>query len=109
MQEISELTALAQSRYQFTPPRTLPGPMGILMGVPISTDTSRMAEMLAASPNVDHDFLVMTIPHHSTAIVTANEEWMNGGLQRLRDMSLTIRESQAREIGEMQSLLDAGV
>ena len=107
--EITEMTRIASSRYGFQPPRELTGPMGELMGVPLSMDMSMMGQMLASMHNTDRSFLTMMIPHHSAAIGMANEDEMDGSNSTLKKMSMAIISSQAREIGEMERLLTRGL
>jgi uncharacterized protein (DUF305 family) len=48
----------------------------------------------------------MMIPHHAGAIMMAQEALNVTGRKELRKMSHAIIASQAREIGQMQSILD---
>lgn len=103
--EIDQLTGIARDRFNFSPERSMHGPMGTVMGVPISTDMSKMGEEVARAPNADEAFLQMMIPHHAGAIQMADEEMKNGADDELRSLSQAVIASQAREIGEMQQLL----
>jgi uncharacterized protein (DUF305 family) len=107
--EIREMDTIATHQYGFTPPRELTGPMGELMGVPLSMDMSMMGSMLASMPGTDHSFLQMMIPHHASAIGMANEEQTHGANPRLKTMAAAIISSQAGEIGQMEALLGHGV
>lgn len=103
--EIAQLTARAQRVYGFTPSRTMTGPEGILMGMPLPMRMNQMPVELAAEKSVDRAFLRMMIPHHASAIVMAENERKFGDDPMLRAMSVTIVQDQAEEIGVMQQLL----
>ncbi len=83
------------------------GPMGEIMGMPLSMDMSAMATELEAAKDVDMMFLTMMIPHHASAISMADEERNNGANADLKTLAQTIVADQAKEIGEMQGLLAA--
>ena len=103
--EIEEMTRIAEDRYGFSPDRSHSGPMGTLMGMRLTMDMSKMADMLAAEDDVDRAFLMMMLPHHAAAIPMAHEETRHGSDQELLAMAESITGSQAKEIGEMQELL----
>lgn len=102
--EIQQLTTIGKD-IGAPPSMEMAGPMGSIMGVPLSMEMSKMADMVAAAPNVDMMFLQMMIPHHASAIGMANEEQRNGSNAELKAMAKKIIEDQAKEIGEMQSML----
>lgn len=107
--EIAQLTSIATARFSFTPDRMM-GPMTEpMMRMPISMNMSAMATALGQQANVDRAFLLMMIPHHSAAIVMADEEGQRGSDPELVAMAKKVVTDQAKEIGEMQALLDAGV
>lgn len=104
--EIATMTRIASSSFGFTPTRTPhTGPMGELMGVPLSMDLAMMATQVSQAAAPDLMFLSMMIPHHASAIVMADEERMNGGNAELKALAGTIIAEQAKEIGEMQLML----
>lgn len=105
--EIETMTSIAQEEYSFTPEMGHSGPMGEMMGMPMTMDMSTMAEELAEASDVDEMFLMMMIPHHASAIVMADELLRNGSNAELKDLAETIIADQAREIGEMQELLES--
>ena len=107
--ETAEMIQIAQAQFKLTPMKDMSGPLGTLMGVPLSMDMSKMGQDLATAPNTDHAFLTMMIPHHASAIVMANEENNHGGDPQLRTLSQSIIAAQAKEIGEMQALLTGGI
>jgi uncharacterized protein (DUF305 family) len=107
--EIAEMTTMAKERFQFTPMPEMSGPMGAVMGVPMSMDMAKMGEELAGASNTDQAFLSMMIPHHASAILMASEESRNGGDADLKKVAASIIAAQAKEIGEMQALLASGV
>jgi uncharacterized protein (DUF305 family) len=107
--EIAQMTQIAQAQFKLTPMKEMSGPLGTLMGVPLSMDMSKMGQELATALNTDHAFLTMMIPHHASAILMADEENNHGGDPQLRTLSQSIIAAQAKEIGEMQALLTGGI
>jgi len=107
--EIAQMTQIAQAQFKVTPMKEMSGPLGTLMGVPLSMDMSMMGQDLAAAPDTDHAFLTMMIPHHASAILMADEENNDGGDSQLKTLSQSIIAAQAKEIGEMQALLTGGI
>lgn len=105
--EIGQMQTIAQ-RIGAAPPREWSGPMGTIMGVPISMNMAQMGAMVASAPQTDRAFLLMMIPHHASAIIMANEEAKAGANPELKTLSQSIYTDQAKEIGEMQQLLAAG-
>lgn len=103
--EIADLNNIGRDLFKLTPARTMSGPMGNMMGVPLSTDPSKMAGELSAAPRTDVAFLQMMIPHHASVITMAQEELKNGRDARLKTMSQSVIDTQAKEIGQMQALL----
>ena len=79
--------------------------VGVLMGEPIPMDLKRDVTALRSASDTDRAFLAMMIPHHAAAIVMANAEERSVSNLRLKTMSQNIVATQAREIGEMRSLL----
>ena len=106
--EINEMSALAEQKWGFRPSRQRTGPMGELMGMAISMDMSTMADHMAQSTQVERMFLQMMIPHHAAAISMADELSSRGSDPRFVRMARTVMSSQAREIAQMQKLLDGG-
>jgi uncharacterized protein (DUF305 family) len=105
--DISELTEMARKTYQFTPDRQHEGPMGSLMGVPVTTDMAAMRKEVEAARGVDldHKFLMIMRVHHAAAIPMADEEARFGADQTLRELAVLMIGTQSREIGEMQDML----
>lgn len=103
-EEIDFMTSIAEEEYGISSIPEHSGPMGVLMGVPVSMEMSTMAEELSDADDVDEMFLTMMIPHHASAAVMAHEQVKNGGNADLRSLARTIIADQAREIGEMQAL-----
>jgi uncharacterized protein (DUF305 family) len=85
--------------------RHMSGPSGTLMGLPIRLDMAEMAKYVDMSHDPDRTFLEMMVPHHAMAISMATEERERGGDARLKSMSVAIIDAQAKEIGQMHSLL----
>lgn len=82
---------------------TMPGTM---MGLPMKgvMDMGKMNR--AKGRNFDKIFLQMMIPHHASAIVMADEARNTSGRSQIRTLARNIIASQAREIGQMQGILD---
>ena len=106
--EIDEMTTMARDTFNFTPMREMSGPLGTIMGVPISMDMATMSGELAAAADTDRTFLSMMIPHHASAIVMADEEVRNGSNAALKTLAGSIVAAQAKEIGDMQAMLTSG-
>lgn len=107
-EEIRVMTGLAQDAFGLPSLAPHSGPMGQMMGVPLSMDMATMAEELAQAGDVDEMFLQMMLAHHASAIVMADEEAKNGANAELRALARTIVADQAREIGQMQQLRRPG-
>jgi uncharacterized protein (DUF305 family) len=103
--EIAEMSDLAERKWGARPGTHRSGPMGALMGVPISMDTSKLGDDLAAAAEVDHMFLMMMVPHHAAAISMADEEQRHGADSKLMEMAGMIITAQAKEIGEIEGML----
>ncbi|MDQ6767401.1 MAG: DUF305 domain-containing protein [Candidatus Eremiobacteraeota bacterium] len=59
--------------------------------------------------NPDHDFLLMMIPHHQSAIDMAHVELRYGKDSRVRALATRIMSAQQKEIDEMRSWLSSFV
>lgn len=103
-EEIRVMNGLAQGASGAPSSASHSGPMGQLMGVPLSMQMGVMAQELAAAQDVDEMFLQMMLPHHASALAMADEEAKNGANPELRSLARTIVADQAREIGQMQEL-----
>lgn len=106
--EISTMSRIASTSYSFTPSPAPATPMGQMMGVPMTTDMTTMAEMVKSASDPDTMFLKMMIPHHASAISMADEERKNGANGELKTLAGSIVADQAKEIGQMQAMLSAG-
>jgi hypothetical protein len=58
--------------------------------------------MISASGNVDHDFVLMMIPHHQGAIAMAQAELRYGKSEQLRRIAQEIVVNQVDEIAAMR-------
>lgn len=107
--EIAQLEGIAQDRFDFTPQRQM-GPMtDQMMGMTVTMDMAAQIDQLRSAPNVDEMFLTRMIPHHASAITMADQERKNGSDPELVALAQKIIDEQAKEIGQMQALLTAGV
>lgn len=107
--EIAQLEGIATERFDFTPTREMGAMTHEMMGMTMTMDMASQIEELRAAPNPDEMFLTMMIPHHASAISMADEERQNGSDPELLELAQKIIDDQAKEIGEMQALLEAGV
>ena len=82
---------------------TMPGEM---MGLPMKGEMDMGKLKNAKGRAFDRMFLQMMIPHHAGAVVMAQEALNVTARPQLRKMSHAIISSQAREIGQMQGILD---
>jgi uncharacterized protein (DUF305 family) len=105
--QIKELQQISQQDFNFSPTTTLPGgtQRDVLMGEPILMDFQGDVNHLKSTADPETTFLQMMIPHHAMAIVQADTQTMYGSNQRLQAISQNIINSQSREIGEMESML----
>ena len=79
---------------------------GEMMGLPMKGEMDMGKLKNAKGRAFDKMFLLMMIPHHSGAIMMADEALKVTARPQLRKMSHAIISSQAREIGQMQGILD---
>ena len=107
--EIAEMTQLDQQLFGRSPSPTRMGGMGELMGLPLSMNMSTMGSEVLAAPDPDRTFLMMMLPHHASAMVMADEATRSAGDPRVKALAGSIVTAQAREIGQMQTMLVAGV
>ena len=106
--EMAQFVQLAQQQYKVTPNTSKAGPVGQLMGLPISMDVSTMGTELQKAPDVDHEFLAMMIPHHAGAVMMADQEQKTGTSPALKQLAGAIISSQSQQIGQMQAMLGPG-
>jgi len=79
---------------------------GNMMGLPMKGEMDMSHLKKAEGRDFDKMFLKMMIPHHSGAIMMAEEALGVTGRKQIRNLSHQIIASQAREIGKMQNILD---
>lgn len=79
---------------------------GNMMGLPMKGEMDMGKLRRARGRDFDRMFLQMMIPHHSGAIMMADEALKVTARPQLRNLSHAIMSSQAREIGRMQGILD---
>lgn len=104
--EIMWMSQQAELKWGFRPERQRPGPMGVVMDMPLNMDMTTMTDHMSQTTNVDRMFLQMMIAHHAAAVVMAQEELDQGADPRFRRMAGTVISSQARQIGQIQQMLD---
>jgi len=63
-------------------------------------------DSMSMTGSIDHDFLLMMIPHHQSALDMAKAYLKEGVDPEIRETAKKIIEAQEKEIGEMQSWLD---
>lgn len=79
---------------------------GKMMGMPMKGEMDMGKLEKATGRDFDKMFLMMMIPHHSSAITMADEALKVTGRKEIRNLANNIIASQAREIGQMQNILD---
>ncbi len=79
---------------------------GHMMGLPMKGEMDMGKLKNAKGRDFDKMFLQMMIPHHAGAIMMAQEALNVTARPQIRKMSHAIISSQAREIGQMQGILD---
>jgi uncharacterized protein (DUF305 family) len=79
---------------------------GEMMGLPMKGEMDMGKLKNAKGREFDRLFLQMMIPHHAGAITMADEALKVTARPQIRKMSHNNIASQAREIGQMQSILD---
>ena len=79
---------------------------GEMMGLPMKGEMDMGKLKNAKGREFDRMFLQMMIPHHAGAIMMADEALKVTARPQIRKMSHAIISSQAREIGQMQNILD---
>jgi uncharacterized protein (DUF305 family) len=104
--EIMWMSQQAELKWGFRPERQRQGPMGVVMDMPLNMDMTTMADHMSQSTSIDRMFLQMMIAHHAAAIAMAQEELDQGADPRFRRMAGTVISSQARQIGQIQQMLD---
>ena len=77
----------------------------------IAENNAAMDKMMSAmairpSPDIDHDFAAMMIPHHQGAIEMAQSELRYGSNEQLRRIAQEIIVDQQQEIAAMNLALD---
>jgi len=77
-----------------------------MMGLPMKGEMDMGKLKKAKGREFDRMFLQMMIPHHAGAVMMADEALKVTGRLQLRKLSRAIISSQAREIGQMQGILD---
>lgn len=71
--------------------------------------THRSMTGMKMTGNSDHDFLLMMIPHHQSAIDMAHVELRYGKDSRVRALATRIISAQQKEIDEMRRWLSSSV
>lgn len=105
--EIAQMTQIAEAEYDTTPSTEMMGSMTHeMMGMEMTMDMAADMAMLESSPTPDKTFLEMMIPHHASALMMADEQVKRGTNEQVKALAIKIKADQAKEIGEMQELLN---
>ena len=66
----------------------------------------RNADAQKLNGDSDHDFVLLMIQHHKSAIEMADAVIEHGKVQKIKDMATMMKSDQMKEITELQSWLD---
>jgi len=104
---ITELKRIGQQQPSPTPDTTMDGSgaLGTLTSEPSAADDNGMPATVSAASDPDRAFLEHMIPFHAMAIVLADAEARHGSDPRLKAIAQNIVANEARETGEMESML----
>lgn len=109
MSSMPEMSEMQHGSMKMSGDKMMPGKMmmsGVMMGLPMKGEMDMDKLMRAHGRDFDRMFLQMMIPHHCGAVMMADEALKVTGRAQLRTLSNAIISSQAREIGQMQGILD---
>lgn len=100
--EITQLTSFLQSHKAH-----LNDPDFDMMQMMTMTKGSKQADLQIINGNIDHDFAILMIGHHQSAIENSRLELLHGHEQSMKTMATNIITAQQTEIGQFQDWLIA--
>lgn len=98
--EITQLTAFLASH----PPHTN-DPDFDMMQIDNMKKAGKQADLQIINGDVDHDFAILMIGHHQSAVENARLELLHGQEQSMKTMATNIIDEQMKEIGQFQDWL----
>ncbi|WP_345955291.1 DUF305 domain-containing protein [Mucilaginibacter sp. PAMB04168] len=98
--EITQLTAFLASH----PPHTN-DPNFDTMQMDNMKKAGKQADLQIINGDIDHDFAILMIGHHQSAIENARLELLHGQEQRMKTMATNIIDAQMKEIDQFQDWL----
>lgn len=98
--EITQLTAFLASH----PPHTN-DPDFDMMQMDNMKKAAKQADLQIINGDIDHDFAILMIGHHQSAIENARLELLHGQEQRMKTMATNIVDAQMKEIDQFQDWL----
>ncbi|MBB5395021.1 MULTISPECIES: DUF305 domain-containing protein [Mucilaginibacter] len=98
--EITQLTAFLASH----PPHTN-DPDFDTMQMDNMKKAGKQADLQIINGDIDHDFAILMIGHHQSAIENARLELLHGQEQRMKTMATNIIDAQMKEIDQFQDWL----
>ncbi len=101
-EEITQLTSFLQSHKPH-----LNDPDFDTMQMMAMTKGGKQADLQIINGRIDHDFAILMIGHHQSAIENSRLELLHGQEQSMKTMATNIIDAQQTEIGEFQDWLIA--
>jgi uncharacterized protein (DUF305 family) len=98
--EITQLTAFLASH----PPRTS-DPDFDMMLMDNMKKSGKQADLQVINGDTDHDFAILMIGHHQSAVENSRLELIHGQEQRMKTMATQIIDEQMKEIDQFQDWL----
>jgi uncharacterized protein (DUF305 family) len=69
------------------------------------TAGAKQADLQVINGNIDHDFAILMVGHHQTAIQNSRLELIHGQEASMKTMATNIIDAQQKEIGQFQDWL----
>lgn len=98
--EITQLTAFLASH----PPHTNDPDFDTML-MDNMKKAGKQADLQIINGDIDHDFAILMIGHHQSAIENARLELLHGQEQRMKTMATNIIDAQMKEIDQFQDWL----
>jgi len=103
--EISELDSFMEAHTMM--PDSMGG-MGFMKASEMAMDKmDSFVKKQYLNKDSDHDFAVLMILHHQSAIEMAEAEIKNGKLDEMKKMAIKMKEDQLKEIDELKAWVDS--